>query len=107
MIPYGNIDLGQHWLRLWLGAWRHQAITWTNIYFSFLGLCGIDMSVISVSTKASILYDEFEKYTATFPMGQSVILGLLYIVHGLNEGHIEPQGQSVNDIMHMMWPKMW
>ena len=22
--------LGLNWLRLWLGAWQHQAITWTN-----------------------------------------------------------------------------
>ena len=29
--PYGVIDLGQHWLRLWLVAWRHQAITCTNV----------------------------------------------------------------------------
>ena len=27
---YGDIELGQHWLRLWLVAWWHQAITWTN-----------------------------------------------------------------------------
>ena len=25
--PYGDRNLGQHWLRLWLVAWRHQAIT--------------------------------------------------------------------------------
>ena len=29
--PYGDIDLCQHWLRWRLDAWRHQAITWTNI----------------------------------------------------------------------------
>ena len=29
--PYGNMELGQHWLRYWLVAWRHQAITWTNV----------------------------------------------------------------------------
>ena len=32
--PYVNTDLGQHWLRQWLGAVRHQAITWTNVDFS-------------------------------------------------------------------------
>ena len=32
--PYGGIDLGQHWLRKWLVAWRHQAITWTNVDLS-------------------------------------------------------------------------
>ena len=34
VMPYGEIDLGQHWLRWWLVAWQHQAITWTNVYFS-------------------------------------------------------------------------
>ena len=28
----GDIDLGQHWLRQWLAAKRHQAVTWTNVY---------------------------------------------------------------------------
>ena len=28
---YGDIHLGQHWR---LEAWRHQAITWTNVKFS-------------------------------------------------------------------------
>ena len=32
--PYGDVDLGQHWLRQWLVAWRHQAITWTNVDLS-------------------------------------------------------------------------
>ena len=29
--PYGDKDLGQLWLRQWLVAWWHQAITWTNV----------------------------------------------------------------------------
>ena len=32
--PFGDIDLGQHCLRWWLVAWRHQAITWTNVDLS-------------------------------------------------------------------------
>ena len=31
VMSYGDRDLGQHWFRKWLVAWRHQAITWTNI----------------------------------------------------------------------------
>ena len=31
---YGDIDLDQHWLRLWLGTWCHQAITCTNYNLS-------------------------------------------------------------------------
>ena len=33
MMPYGDIDLGQPWLRWWLAAWWHQAITCTNADF--------------------------------------------------------------------------
>ena len=28
--PYGDKNISQHWFRLWLVAWRHQAITCTN-----------------------------------------------------------------------------
>ena len=31
VLPYGDRDLGQHWLRKWLVAWWHQAITWSNV----------------------------------------------------------------------------
>ena len=31
LMPYGNINLVQHWFRVWLVAWRPQAITSTNI----------------------------------------------------------------------------
>ena len=31
MMPYGDRDLGQHWLRWWLIAWQYQAITWTKV----------------------------------------------------------------------------
>ena len=44
--PYGDIDLGQHWFRQWLVAWRHQAITWTNVDVS-LRSCGIHLRTLS------------------------------------------------------------
>ena len=34
--PYGYRDPGQHWLRNWLVAQWHQAITWTIVDFLFL-----------------------------------------------------------------------
>ena len=34
MTLYADIDLSQHWFRQWLGAWRHQAIAWTNVVWS-------------------------------------------------------------------------
>ena len=45
--PYGDIGLGQHWLRYWLAAWQHQAITCTNINFSLVWFCCIDLRAIS------------------------------------------------------------
>ena len=39
--PYGDIDLGQHWLRWWLVAWWHQAIAWTNVGLPSVGFCVI------------------------------------------------------------------
>ena len=34
VMPYGNRDLDQHWLRQWLVAWWHQTITWTSVDLS-------------------------------------------------------------------------
>ena len=36
VMPHGGIDLSQHWLRLWLCAIRHQAITWTIVAFPWV-----------------------------------------------------------------------
>ena len=31
LTPYSiDIDLGQHWLRLWFGAWQYHTITWND-----------------------------------------------------------------------------
>ena len=45
-MPYGDIDLGQHWFRQWLAAWRHQAITWTNVDLPSARSIGIHLSTI-------------------------------------------------------------
>ena len=34
VMPYGDKDLGNHWLRYWLVAWWLQAITRTNVDLS-------------------------------------------------------------------------
>ena len=33
---HDNIDLSQHWLRLWLVAWRHQAISRKNPHYGLV-----------------------------------------------------------------------
>ena len=32
VIPYGDVDLGQHWLSKWLVAWPHPTITWSQCW---------------------------------------------------------------------------
>ena len=44
--PYGDKDLGQHWPRQWFVAWRHQAITWTNVDLSSVRSSGIHLRAI-------------------------------------------------------------
>ena len=39
--PHIKVDLGQHCLGKWLGAWQHPAITWTNVDFALVRFCGI------------------------------------------------------------------
>ena len=46
--PYGSRDLGQHWFRYWLVAWRHQAITWTNVDLSSLWSSDVHLRAISL-----------------------------------------------------------
>ena len=45
---YGDRDLGQHWLRQWLVAWRrHQSINWTNVDWSSVKSRDIHIRAIS------------------------------------------------------------
>ena len=41
-----GIDLGQHWIKLWLLGWCHQAITWTNIDLPSKVFSGIHLRAI-------------------------------------------------------------
>ena len=47
MTPYGDRDLGQHWLRKWLVAWRHQTVTWANVDWSSVKSSIIHIRAIS------------------------------------------------------------
>ena len=47
VMPYGNTDLGQHWLTWWLVALWHEANTWSNVNlrsrYSRLGVISQDI----------------------------------------------------------------
>ena len=45
--PHGDRELSQPWLRKWLVAWRHQAITWTNVDWSSVKSSDIHVRAIS------------------------------------------------------------
>ena len=46
MTPYGDINLGQHWLRYRLVGKRQQAINWTKVDLSSARSRGIYLRVI-------------------------------------------------------------
>ena len=48
MTPYGDMELSQTWLRYWLVAWRHQAITWFNVDLSSVKFLGIHLMALSL-----------------------------------------------------------
>ena len=74
--PYGGTDPGQHWLRYWHVAWRHQAISWTNVdwlsvqWYSYKGNFTRDASTINH-------WNPFQNYiykiSLKFPRGQWVL----------------------------------
>ena len=47
MTPFDEINLGQHWLRKWLVAWWHQAITWNNDDLSSVKSSDVHIIVIA------------------------------------------------------------
>ena len=70
--PYGDSDLGKHWLRQWLVAWRHQAITWTHVDLSSEGFCGIlqrtvSQELLKVSIQDMSLKKTFWKLFSNLP----------------------------------------
>ena len=57
-----DIDHGQHWLRLWLAAWRHQAITRTNVDFPLVSALRWHSPESNSTVSTKTLYNEFDSY---------------------------------------------
>ena len=70
---FGDVDLGQNWLRYWHVAWRYQIITRTNLHLS---AASRDIQLRAISREAPINLicngDYTFRITATFPRGQWV-----------------------------------
>ena len=70
--PYGDRDLGQLWLRQWLVAWRHQAITWTNVDLSSVMSLGIHLRELSLNDVKIPINKTRLKMASRSPRGQWV-----------------------------------
>ena len=69
--PYGDRDLGQHWLRWWLVAWPHQAITWTIVDLSSVRVIHLRASSQEIP-QPSITEIIWKMNSFKFPRGQWV-----------------------------------
>ena len=100
----GDIDLGQHWLRYWLGAWRHWANTWTNVNLPSMKPVGIITEGYFTETVLDINdYKAFEnrifENTAKSPkdqwvnvINQATTLLTRVVVSTRNGGRHNPEG---------------
>ena len=62
MTSYGNVDHGQHWLRLWLVVWWHQAITWTDVDFSLTRFTTFTCDQLNSDCPIDYSDNEFENH---------------------------------------------
>ena len=62
MTPYGDKDLGSHWPRQWLVAWRHQT-TWPNVEKSPAKCFAIHLRVFSQKMLTISIFDMSLKIT--------------------------------------------
>ena len=88
--PYGGRDLGQHWLRQWLVAWRHQANTWTNVDWSSVKSSDIHIRAISQampqpSITKICLKITYSKFHLNFPGANKLNLCLIHVLHTVSQ----------------------
>ena len=71
-----NTNLGQYWLRYYLDAWWHQAITRNKVDSSLVRFCSIHLRAILQWTLKPLFtimrLNSFSKISVTSPIGQLV-----------------------------------
>ena len=82
VMPFRNTELGQHWLRYWLVAWGHQAITWSHV----------DLS----SVRSSVNHLQAISQEIVLFRHQSKIS--LKITYKIFHSNLFPRGQWVNSL---------
>ena len=117
-MPYGNIDLGQHWLRKWHIAWQHPAITWVKVDLSKV-FCGIHLRAILQEVLMNLIHNKCSectfKITATSTRGQWVmektaIIYKKFLIHKnvykMSAISLLPWRVIIGSVIHHMWPTM-
>ena len=113
--PYGDTDLGQLWLRYWLVAWWHQAITWTNVDLSSLGSSDFHLRATLPEihqpsvTKFSEIITHL-KFCSNLP-GANELNNQVYVDFRCPDTHVtslfwtERDGQTTGNMMRKwLWP---
>ena len=106
VLPYDDIYLSQHGLRLGLVAWQHHANTWTNVDLSLMRFSGIHLRAISQQVPKLLL----SKITMIIYVGPGCEAAIHYPDnkdHGANMGPIcgrqVPGGPRVDPINFVNW----
>ena len=60
---HGDLDLGQHWLRLWFVAWQHLVITWIIVDSSLEVFYSIHLRAISQEVLMNLMRNTCMKIT--------------------------------------------
>ena len=60
---YGVIGLSQHWLRWWLVAWQHRAITWITVNLTPRVLYKIRTRTLSEELLMNLIRNIFSGFT--------------------------------------------
>ena len=100
--PYGDRDLGLHWLMQWLVAWRHQAITWTNVDWSSVKSSDIHIRVISQEMPQPSITKIRLKILSNFQGTNELKVRLT-----LTSAPATPNISSAADIIPMIEPKSY
>ena len=100
MTPYGGRDLGQHWFRQWLVAWRHQAITWTNVDLSSVRSTDVHLMTSSQEIPQPSITEilckiKYIKFHSNFPGANELCTMKMIKVH--------PGLFRVSSAYHVLW----
>ena len=77
--PYGNTELGQHWLGWCLFAWWPQAITQTNVDLTSKVFCGIHLAaILQVLINSMCLKITISKLLPHLPGANEIYFAMLY-----------------------------